>query len=324
MDPKTGEILAMVGSVDFYDDSISGQVNLALSERQPGSSIKPITYAAAFARGMTPATIVQDRPTSFPPGIDGRPYQPKNHDDRFRGPLSIRYALAESRNVPAVSTLQQVGLQNMIDLAHEMGVTTLTEPGRYGLSLTLGGGEVKLLDMTGVYSVFATKGIKHEPTPIRKITDSKGRVLEELDPNQSKRVLDERIAYLITDVLSDDRARAATYGLNSDLKLSRPAAVKTGTTDDNRDSWTIGYTPSLVTGVWVGNSNGAPMNRVFGVSGAGRIWNRVMERAFTILEIPPERFGLPEGVSESDVCRTTAFAETAECVAWRQRGSPRT
>jgi len=280
MKPGTGEILAMVGSVDYNDASIDGQVNVATAERQPGSSFKPITYATAFKKGWSPGYVILDALTQFPTGPGQKPYVPNNYDGRDHGWVTVRESLGNSYNIPAVKGLQFAGLQETIDTAHDMGIKGLNRGlDYYGLSLTLGGGEVSLLDMTTAYSTFANGGKAVDANPILRIIDAQGRIVEEIDPNNvpGNQALDPRIAYMITNILSDNRARTSAFGSNSALRLSFPAAAKTGTTDNNRDSWTIGYTPNLTVGVWVGNSNNAEMQRITGAIGAAVIWNKMME-----------------------------------------------
>lgn len=290
IDPNTGEILAMVGSKDYFDLEEDGNVNVTICERQPGSSIKPLIYAAAFKKGYSPATMLMDVKTDF-----GNGYMPENYDGKFRGPVSARSALQNSLNVPSVKVLAYAGVNEAIDLAHQMGITTLNEPERYGLSLVLGGGEVKLLDLTAAYGVFATGGEKAKLLSVLKVEDEKGRVLEENSPAPRQRVLDEEIAYLINNVLSDDAARAPIFGAGGYLTLpGRTVAAKTGTTDLYRDGWTIGYTPDLVTGVWVGNNDGEPMDRAGGSIGAAPIWNGFMRQA--LADKPNKEFSIPTGI----------------------------
>jgi 1A family penicillin-binding protein len=306
--PNSGEILAMVGSVDYFDQAISGQVNMATALRQPGSTVKPFTYAAAFARGsLSPGSVVMDEPTQFR-GAAGEPYIPRNPDGRFHGPVTVRYALANSLNIPALKVIGDLGVQPMIDLARAMGITSMADARRYGLTVTLGGGEVRLVDLVYAYTPFANGGLQigqpvadprpgsreFEPAAILKVVDAEGRVLEEYSPRPGKRVISPQVAWLITDTLGDDEARADTYGRNSPLTLNRPAAVKTGTTDNFQDSWTVGYTPDLVVGVWVGNANNSPMQQILGVSGAGAVWHDVMTRAHQNIAVRP--FPRPPGV----------------------------
>lgn len=280
MDPKTGQVLVMVGSKDYFDLSTDGNVNVTLRPRQPGSSIKPITYATAFKQGYTAATVLMDVPTTFPGG-EGQPdYIPQNYDGKFRGPMQLRYALGNSINVVAVKLLKLVGIPAMLDTAHALGITTLNEPERYGLSLTLGGGEVKLLDLVNAYSAFATGGVHFEPVAILKVEDKDGKVLEEWHETPGRRVLTPEQAYLISEVLLDNNARLEAFGEWSPLRIAGyTVAVKTGTTDDKKDNWTIGYTSSLAVGVWVGNNDNSPMHPRLssGITGAAPIWNRAMK-----------------------------------------------
>jgi membrane peptidoglycan carboxypeptidase len=304
MKPGTGEILAMVGSVDYNDETIDGQVNVAVAERQPGSSFKPITFATAFTKGWSPGTTILDVWTGFPGGAGQKQYTPKNYDGRDHGWVTVREALGNSYNVPAVKGLQFAGIQDTLDMAHNMGIEGLQKGlDYYGLALTLGGGEVTLLDMTTAYSTFANNGWTVGANPILKVVDSEGRIVEaipgvaevwpgevvplqpdlkegEVIPGEvapKAQAMDPRIAYMITSILSDNRARTPAFGANSALRTSFPSAAKTGTTDNNRDSWTLGYTPNLAVGVWVGNSDNSEMNRVTGAIGAAVIWNKVME-----------------------------------------------
>jgi membrane carboxypeptidase/penicillin-binding protein len=299
LDPNTGEVLAMLGSPDYFDPEIDGAVNCTLAPRQPGSSIKPITYAAAFAEGYTPATMILDVRTAFLTK-EGEPYVPINYDLTFHGPVLARQALASSYNLPAVKVLDYVGLDKMTALARSLGITTFDENERFGLALTLGGGEVRLLELTAAYAAFANGGHEVEPVAILRIEDNRRRILYQRKPRLSERVLDERVAYLITNILSDDLARMPAFGEGSVLKLSRPAAVKTGTTTDWRDNWTIGYTPDLAVGVWAGNADNSPMRDVSGIAGAAPIWHDFMEE---VLEARPvEEFVEPEGLTHVEVC----------------------
>ncbi|MGB9911072.1 MAG: penicillin-binding protein [Microgenomates group bacterium] len=284
VNPQTGEILAMVGSKDYNDPNYDGKVNVTLSLRQPGSAIKPVTYVTAFKKGYTPATLLMDTPTVFK--IPGQPdYKPVNYDGKFHGPMQVRYALGNSINIPAIKMLAIVGIKEMLKTAYEMGITSL-EPNeenlkRLGLSVTLGGGEVRLLEITTAYSAFANGGLKVEPVSILKVTDSKGKVLEEIKPGPKKRVLKESEAFLISHILADNSARLITFGSQSALVIpGRTVAVKTGTTNDRRDNWAIGWTPQVVVGVWVGNNDNSPMKGlVSGVSGAAPIWRRIIQYA---------------------------------------------
>ncbi|MBM2810430.1 MAG: penicillin-binding protein, family [Chloroflexi bacterium] len=300
IEPTTGEILAMVGSPDYNDASIDGQVNAAVAMRQPGSSIKPIVYLTAFQKGFSPSTVVEDAPISFPDGIGGT-WRPQNFDNRFRGAVTLRSALGNSLNIPAVKVLRFAGLDDTISLAKRMGMISLGDPAHYGLAFTLGGGEVRLVELSAAYSVLANGGAQVPVTPILKVLDADGRTLFEHRP-VSQQIVDPRLAYLITDILSDNNARLATFGPNSPLKLAndRPAAAKTGSTDNYIDSWTMGYTPSLVTGVWVGRADNKPMRFVLGSSGAGLIWHDFMERALAGWPIEP--FEQPHGMVRNTVC----------------------
>jgi 1A family penicillin-binding protein len=290
IDPKTGQVLAMQGSRDYFDKDNDGNVNVALRERQPGSSFKPFAYAKAFQKGYTPQTILFDLVTDF-----GNNYKPQNYDRGQRGPVSMRQALAGSLNIPAVKTLYLAGVKETIDLAHEMGITTLWGgEERYGLSLVLGGGEVKLLDMASAFGVFSQEGIRFEETPILKIIDKNGKVLENNENPSGKKILEPQIARLINSVLSDNGARAFVFGSGSPLILpDRPVAVKTGTTEEFRDAWTIGYTPSLAAGVWVGNNDNSPMKiGSDGVYVAAPIWHDFMVKATA--GKPKEEFTKPD------------------------------
>ena len=322
LDPETGHILAMVGSADFNNDSIDGQVNVALRCRQPGSSIKPLTYVASFERDWTPATLFWDVRTEFPDGANP-PYVPLNYDRRYHGPVLLRDALANSYNVPAVKALQFVGVDGLLEMASRLGVESLAHPEvtcpeypydrppSYGLALTLGGGEVKLLEMTGAFATFANEGVLMEPGPILRIEDSRGNVLVDNRAPLGRQVLSPEHAYLITDILADDEARCAAFTCPSVLELSRPAAAKTGTTDDYRDAWTVGYTPSLATGVWVGNSDNASMIEVPGAAGAGPIWHAFMESA--LADRPVRDFARPSGIVEQQICADSGARPAKHC-----------
>jgi 1A family penicillin-binding protein len=309
VNPQTAEIVAMLGSVDFFNEEIDGQVNVATSLRQPGSAIKPVTYVAAFEKGWTPSTLIMDVPTQFPDGANP-PYEPRNYDGKFHGPVSVRAALANSYNIPAVKTLAFVGLPDMLETAQRMGIRSLTRPD-YGLSLTLGGGEVTLLEMTTAYSVLASGGIYRQPVAIRRIEDAVGRVVYEHQPAAGTYAISPQHAYLITDILADNQARAPTFGPNSPLNLTRPAAAKTGTTNDYRDAWTVGYTPDLVAGVWVGNADNSAMEDLPGSRGAGPIWRNFMEGA--LADSPPLDFERPPGIIELEVCADSGTLPSEVC-----------
>lgn len=266
INPETGQILTMVGSRDFFDTKIDGQFNVAMAHRQPGSAFKPFVYSEAFIKGYTPDTVLFDVPTQFQTTCavdnftsDTGCYSPGNYDNNFRGPMTLRNALAQSINVPSVKVMYLAGIQDSINLAESMGITSLGDPNQYGLTLVLGGGEVSLLDMTSAYGVFANDGVRTPYTAILEIDDNNGNVLEQYSP-KSNQVLDPEIARKITDILSDNVARTPLYGANSGLYFpGRDVAAKTGTTNDYRDAWVIGYTPNLVVGTWAGNNDNTPM-----------------------------------------------------------------
>jgi len=329
--PASGEILAMVGSADFYNEAISGQVNMAISPRQPGSSIKPLTYLAAFEKGWTPATLIWDVPTEFSPsGLpeDTRqPYTPVNYDGAYHGPVTVRFALANSYNIPAVKALQFVGVYDdpntpnedgLIAFARRLGITTLTRDD-YGLSLTLGGGDVSLLGRTRAYSVVANRGVRAPVTAYTKITDFQGTVMFDRQAQPAEQAIRPEHAYLITSILSDNSARRAAFGPNSVLELPFPAAVKTGTTNDFRDNWTIGFTPDLAVGVWIGNPDYTPMRNSTGLSGAAPIWATVMQNAIQKLTGGNlAQFSRPGGVVENVICSASGTAPSQWCP--KQRG----
>ena len=328
MDPHTGEVLAMVGSPDYFDPQIDGAVNGTVTLRQPGSSIKPITYGAAFdptrPDPLTAATMMVDVRTAFVTR-EGDPYVPRNYDRKWHGPVLLREALGSSYNLVAVKVLDYVGLEEMTRLARAMGITTFDDAGlgqsggRFGLALTLGGGEVRLLELTGAYGAFANTGYRVEPVTITRVEDSDGQVLKVWEATPGERVVDERVAYLITDILSDNLARAPSFGEGSALRLTRPAAAKTGTTSDWRDNWTVGYTPDLVAGVWAGNADNSPMNHVSGVTGAAPVWHDVMEEL--LKGRPAREFAEPEGMVRVEVCVDSGLppVERLEIRDWRLR-----
>lgn len=295
IDPKTGQILAMVGSRDYFDEAHDGQVNVVLRERQPGSSIKPYIYAAAFKKGYSPATMLVDVQTVFGTYAD-KEYSPQNYDGLSHGIVSMRKALAGSLNVPSVKTLALTGVREAIDIAKDLGITSDINTDRCGLSLVLGGCEIKLLDHVAAMGVFANGGIKQKKTPILKITDSKGRVLEEYQEKRGQEIIDPQVAYQITNILSDNDSRAFIFGPKSPLILpDRVVAAKTGTTQQWKDGWTVGYTPSLVAGVWRGNNDSTPMREgADGVIVAAPIWNQFMREA--LKDTPPEQFLEPPGI----------------------------
>ncbi len=292
INPKTGQILSMIGSRDYFDNEIDGQVNVAISNRQPGSSLKPMVYATAFSKGYQPETILIDAPTDF--DATQAEYKPQNFDNKTRGPISMRKALAGSINIPAVKTLYLAGVDKVISNLSNLGYTTISKKNKekYGLSLVLGGKEVKLLEHTNAYSAFAREGETHPISAILKIEDNQGRVLEEFE-NKTKKTWKAQTARMINSILSDNNARAFTYGQDNWLTLNnRPVAAKTGTTDNFKDAWTIGYTPSLVTGVWVGNNNNTSMSQgAYGGTVAAPIWNKYMQAVLG--DTPVEKFKKP-------------------------------
>ena len=318
LDPHTGQVLAMLGSPDYFDAEISGAMNAALALRQPGSAIKPITYATAFTpdkedatfHPYTAATMVADVRTTFLTR-EGTAYVPRNYDRHWHGPVLLREALASSFNLPAVKVLDHVGLERMIGLARRLGISTFDHSERFGLALTLGGGEVSLLELTAAYGAFATGGYKVEPVSILRVEDASGQVLYKSPGGIGPLVLDPRVAYLITDILSDDMARIPGFGEGSVLQLTRPAAAKTGTTTDWRDNWTVGYTPDWVVGVWVGNADNSPMRDVSGISGAAPIWHDFMEEA--LKGRPALSFPRPDGLVEVEVCALSGLRPNPYC-----------
>ena len=300
MGVKEGEILAMVGSKDYEAKDIDGKYNVVTAERQPGSSIKPINYLLALERGKTLLTPIADSPVTY--YIKGQePYTPRNYTGKFLGTVTIKTALAASLNVPSVKLLAENGVGKMIDLAEKMGIETWTDRSRYGLSLALGGGEVKMIDMAQAYSVFANLGQKIEINPIKKIENYLGEVVYQKEV-EGEMVVAPKYTFLINEALSDDQARAPVFGLNSKLKIgNKKVAVKTGTTNNLKDNWCIGWTPSFLVAVWVGNNDGTPMNWVAsGISGATPIWNRMMTKLLEGRE--EERWQEPEGVYRAKVC----------------------
>jgi len=312
-DPKTGQILALVGSKDWFDNSIDGKFNVAVQGlRQPGSSFKPFAYVTAFEKGYSPNTMVFDLPTEFSSYTDTCPlikidyntdnplcFHPQNFDGQFRGPINLKDSLAQSINISSVKVLYLAGLSDTIKTAENFGITTLGDPSRYGLSLVLGGGEVKLVDMVEAYSVFSQEGVKHNQVSILEVDDQKGQVLEKyLD--QAENVIDPQYPKLINSVLSDSDARSSLFqnSLNLTVFPGRDVALKTGTTNDYRDAWTIGYTPSLVAGVWAGNSDNAPMQKHAGsILAAVPIWSEFMNAA--LQNYPLEFFNKPDDVVEN-------------------------
>jgi len=311
--PQTGEILALVGSADYFDASIFGALNMATAPRQSGSAFKPIIYAAALdpnqLQPMTAATTLLDVAQTFATQ-DGQPYTPHNYDDREHGFVTVREALASSLNVPAVLTLQTVGIERAVALANRLGIS-LDEPRKYDLSLALGGGQMSLLELARAVSALANEGKYTGTAILLDVRDADGKVLYQPAKTPAQQIIDPRVAWLISDILSDDRARQTGFGLNSVLKIDRTAAVKTGTTTNFHDNWTIGYTPDLLVGVWVGNSNYEAMHEVTGLTGAAPIWAEVMR---SVLQGHPDQaFAQPDGLIQLEVCALSGLLPTPAC-----------
>lgn len=309
IDPKTGQILVMVGSRDYFDKEIDGNFNAAISHRQPGSAFKPFVYATAFKKGYTPDTVVFDVPTEFQTtcGVDGRPlssetnpddcYMPVNYDGKYHGPMSLRDALAQSVNIPAIKTLYLAGIKDSLQTAKDFGITSLTNVGQYGLTLVLGGGEVSLLELTSAYGVFANEGVKNEPVSILRVEDASGNVLEEFS-SRPQTIISAEITRQISSILSDNDARAPAFGANSYLYFpGRDVAVKTGTTNDYKDAWIVGYTPSFAAGAWAGNNNNTPMEKKVAGFIIAPLWNAFLQEASKT--IPVETFREPPRVPEN-------------------------
>lgn len=302
MDPKTGQVLAMVGSRNYFDGG--GQFNAAMALRQPGSAIKPFVYLTAFSqKTVTPATMLNDVLTSFPVAPGQPPYIPQESDGKFWGPMMAHDALANSRNIPTLQVMQKVGVPALLDTAKKVGITTYGSPDNYGISLALGAGEVKPLELADAYSTLATGGIQRDPVSILKIEDAAGNILQEYKDTPGKQVFNSQAVFQITNILADNQARQRLFGANNLLQLgTRPAAVKTGTTNDNRDAWTAGFTPSLVTVVWVGNFNNDPMNGIQGSTGATPIWHYFMSKVLD--GTPVEQFTPPPGIITQPITNT--------------------
>ncbi len=307
INPKTGEILSMVGSRDYFDKKISGNFNVALAHRQPGSTFKPFVYATAFNKGYTPDTVLFDLPTEFQTTCDaqGNPignaskddcYMPVDADGKYLGPITLRNALGQSRNIPAIKLLYLAGIKDSINTAQSMGITSLTNPDQYGLTLVLGGGEVSPLEMTSAYGVFANEGIRNPYLSILKIENAKGEVLEQASYSPEQ-VLSAVTSDKISDILSDNVARTPLYGANSPLYFKdRPVAVKTGTTNDYRDAWIVGYTPNIVIGAWAGNNDNSPIEKKLAGLVVAPLWRAVMDEA--LKNLPKEYFPAPEPTSK--------------------------
>lgn len=315
LDPHTGEVLAMLGSPDYFDAGISGAVNGTLALRQPGSTLKPFTYAAAMdpdrPNPWTAATITQDVVTAFTTR-KGELYVPTNFGNVEHGPVTVREALASSYNIPAVAALEAVGVRSMVDLAARAGMTSLWDNPELDLAVTLGGGEVRLLDLTQAYAIFANGGYRVAPVMITRVEVRDEETLYEwTPPDLTERLIDPRVGWLITDMLADDVARINGFGRNSLLNIGRPAAAKTGTTTDSRDNWVVGYTPSVVVGVWVGNPDNRAMVNATGLTGAGPIWHHFIRQV--LAGTPPEPFPQPDGLVRVDICLPSGLLATPDC-----------
>ena len=311
IDPKTGEILTMVGSRDYFDEEIDGNFNITIAHRQPGSAFKPFVYATAFSKGYTPETVVFDLETEFQSTCtpEGEPiasevnpddcYMPENYDGIFRGPVSLRNALAQSINVPAIKTLYLSGLRDSLETARNMGIQGLSNVNQYGLTLVLGGGEVSLLDITSAYSVFANNGIRNPYTGILKIEDSKGGTMENFIP-RGERVIEKEVALQISDILSDEEARSPAFGRGSYLYFEgKDVAAKTGTTNDYRDAWIVGYSPSIAVGTWAGNNDNSAMEKKVAGFIVAPMWNAFMKEALN--KYPREYFEKPQKENNIEV-----------------------
>lgn len=315
LDPHTGEVLAMLGSPDYFDADISGAVNGTLALRQPGSTLKPFTYAAAMDPDRpdpwTAATVTQDVVTAFTTR-KGELYVPTNFGNVEHGPVTVREALASSYNIPAVAALEAVGVRSMVDLAARAGMTSLWENPDLDLAVTLGGGEVRLLDLTQAYAIFANGGYRVAPVMITRVEVRDQETLYEWTPPAlTERLIDPRVGWLITDMLADDVARINGFGRGSLLNIGRPAAAKTGTTTDSRDNWVVGYTPSVVVGVWVGNPDNRAMVNATGLTGAGPIWHHFIRQV--LAGTPPEPFPQPDGLVRVDICLPSGLLATPDC-----------
>ncbi|OHA97013.1 MAG: hypothetical protein A3C70_02435 [Candidatus Zambryskibacteria bacterium RIFCSPHIGHO2_02_FULL_43_14] len=331
IDPKTGDILAMVGSRDYFDQEIDGNFNVALGHRQPGSTFKPFVYSVLFNKGYTDKTVLFDTPIQFSPTCppdnfttDDICYSPGNYDDRFRGPIIIRDALAQSVNIPAVEALYLAGVKNSIDLAKSMGIESLTELDAYGLSLVLGGGAVSLLDITSAYSVFANDGVRNPYNPILWVEDADGNIVDRYVVSPS-RVLPAETARTISSILSDNTARTPAYGANSTLYVaSRDVAVKTGTSNDYKDAWILGYTPNIIIGAWVGNNDSSPMEKKVAGLIVSPLWRELMDKVLPSLAL--ESFSRPEPEDPSllkPILKGEMGSEPHSILYWIDKNDPR-
>jgi penicillin-binding protein 1C len=311
IEPGTGRIIAWVGSATDGDPAHGGEIDMVRTPRQPGSALKPLLYAAAFEHGFTAATPLLDVPSSFATA-DG-PYTPANFDRSFHGVVPLRVALASSLNVPAVRTLDAIGLDAMLEISHRFGLATLNKVESYGLALTLGSGEVRLVDLTNAFAAFGARGMLAEPFAIERVRDASGRILFARTPTAARQVLSAENAYLITDILSDPDARIPGFGGITPFEVPFPAAVKTGTSTGFRDTWTIGYTPNIAIGVWVGNADGAPMLDLAGVEGAGPIWRDAMMAASLSRRMDP--FVRPAAIVDATVCAPTGLLPGPDCAS---------
>jgi len=311
VEPGTGRILTWVGSATDGDPAHGGEIDMVRTPRQPGSALKPLLYAAAFEHGYTAATPLLDVPSTF--ATDDGPYAPANFDRSFHGVVPLRVALASSLNVPAVRTLDAIGLDAMLEISHRFGLATLNSVERYGLSLTLGSGEVRLIDLTNAFAAFGAGGLLAEPFAIERVRDASGRILYAHAPPATRRVLSPEHAYLVADILSDPDARIPGFGGVTPFEVPFPAAVKTGTSTGFRDTWTIGFTPSIAIGVWVGNADGAPMEGLAGVDGAGPIWRDAMMAASLSRSMQP--FLRPAGIVDAMVCAPTGLLPGPDCAS---------
>jgi 1A family penicillin-binding protein len=328
IDPKTGQILSMVGSRDYFDTAIQGNFNVALALRQPGSSFKPFVYAAALQKGYTPLTAIYDLPTQFSTvcGVadnynDTPPcYAPGNYDDKFRGPMTFTTALAQSINIPAVKALYLAGISNVISLATAAGITSLNDPKEYGLSFALGAAEVRLLDLTSAYGTFANDGIRHKPTGILSVTDTTGKLLEEYK-DEPIQAMSPDIAHEMSSMLSNNEARFPEYSAQNPLHFDGyDVAAKTGTTNDFHDVWTVGYSPNIVIGAWAGNNDNRPMVKEIAGYVVAPMWHAVMQYALT--KYPPSYFPEPPPIPDTAPAALRGMTNGHDILYWVQKDNP--